>query len=323
MGISILVPGVNWASKNLGQVTPTGDIPIQAIAIEGAASVVGSGQYIAALFPAFTTQRGVTWSIVSGSGYATINSNGIVSAKAGALNNSVTIRATSTADSSISADKTISVTSGTFTYYDYLESDGSCYFIVPGGYSFGDSFPAAKIIIRATLTTGNGYAYGSRYNENAQAPKFGLYKRNAGDIGVAMGNANYIATGKFPVAGKVYRVEYNLCSSVNVADGSAFLYDDSNDSLLWSQSNINAYLNGDFCFFVYGYNQAGPGTTMTVGSDTFSANKLYGFEVYDYNNTKIMDLKRTTLDGTPALFDTVSQQVYFNQGAGTVTPGND
>lgn len=323
MGITVIIPDVNWSQKNLGQVTLQGNVPIQAIAINGASSVVGTGKYYAQLFPATTTHRSVVWSIVSGSSYATITQSGVVTALSGAYGNSVIIRSTSSDDSSIYAEKTISVTAGTVVYYDYMQSDGACRFLLDGGYSFGQTFPAHKIVVRCTYTTPNGYVFGGQYQNNTAAAKVGTYRRSGGDIGVAAGASNYVATSVTPVTGKVYRLEYTLCSGESVSDGSVVIYDDADNSEVYSKSNLRMYLNSDISLFAYGYNQAGAGTTFTAESGTYSTNKLYELEVYDSSDNKIMHIKAATLEGTPILMDTVSLDIYYNLGTGTPTLGND
>lgn len=114
MGIALIVPDISFAGANLGKVTLQGVVPLTGLAISGPDSVSGAGNaatYLPVFTPANTTQRGVTWSIVSGGTYASINSaSGVLSVLQGASANSVTIRVTSTANASIFAEKTIAVT---------------------------------------------------------------------------------------------------------------------------------------------------------------------------------------------------------------------
>ena len=317
MGISILVPGVNWASNNLGRVTPTGNVPVQAIAIVGEDNIVNSGQFVANLFPVFTTQRGVTWSITDGSSYADIDQNGNVTGKPGAIASSVTIRATSSSNAEVWAEKTISVTTGDIVYYDYIQSDGNSYILIPGYYLLG-----GKIISRTTFTTANGYVWGGQHHQNAGATKVGAYKRNAGDIGVVGGAANYLATNITPAAGVIYRYEFTTSTTESGTNAVMRIYNESTGSQVWSRtSNTNVYLNSDISLFAYGYNESGKGSAYTPGN--FSANKLYGFEIYDSNDTKLVDLKPVTMDGVPGVLDDVSKSFYANSGEGTLTAGND
>lgn len=88
-------------------------IPVTGLSISGPAAVnTGSNQaqYTVEYTPSGTTQIGVIWSIQSGGTYASIDSNGLLTVKPGASGNSVTIKATSTENSSVISTKTISVT---------------------------------------------------------------------------------------------------------------------------------------------------------------------------------------------------------------------
>lgn len=93
---------------NITEILPTG------IVISGPDNVSGSGNtalYSVAYIPSDTTETGVTWKVVSGSAYASINqSTGEVTAKDGASSAVVVIRATSSYNTAIYAEKTISVT---------------------------------------------------------------------------------------------------------------------------------------------------------------------------------------------------------------------
>ena len=60
--------------------------------------------------PLNTTLRGVTWSIVSGGEYASVNSEGVLTIDRSAVAASVTVKATSSADASVFATKAITVT---------------------------------------------------------------------------------------------------------------------------------------------------------------------------------------------------------------------
>ena len=121
MGIAIIVPNVSFESNNLGKVTLTnggsssgGDstiIAVSAIEISGPSKVLNADSntatYSAIYTPSNTTQKGVTWSIESGSDYASISQDGTLTVK---KSGSVTIKATSTHKPSIVATKTVSVT---------------------------------------------------------------------------------------------------------------------------------------------------------------------------------------------------------------------
>ena len=73
------------------QVWPSGSqvIPVTAIAVSGAAAVntsANSARYTVSFTPSGTTQTGITWSIQSGSAYATIDQSGTLTVLSGASN---------------------------------------------------------------------------------------------------------------------------------------------------------------------------------------------------------------------------------------------
>lgn len=105
-----------YASSNLGEhlnVTPTPieTVGVVGVSINGDLSPYGiSSVYTVTYLPVSTTQRGVTWSIQSGSEYAEISSAGILSIKENANQSKIVIRATSTYDTSVFAEITVSAT---------------------------------------------------------------------------------------------------------------------------------------------------------------------------------------------------------------------
>lgn len=111
-GIAYIIQGANFASSGLGKVTQATSsvVALSSLSISGSTSVTENGTYSVIYSPSNTTQRGVTWSITSGSEYASIDQDGVVTAKSGANSSMVTIKATSIYDSSKTASKTISVT---------------------------------------------------------------------------------------------------------------------------------------------------------------------------------------------------------------------
>lgn len=130
MGLAIIIPGVSYADANLGQVTITGNRPIEALTIIGDNEVVNHAQFGVRMYPYNTTDRGIIWSIDSGGNYATISGEGELFALAGADENEVVIRATSSVDATITATKTISVSyspSHTVIELAYIAADGGKY----------------------------------------------------------------------------------------------------------------------------------------------------------------------------------------------------
>lgn len=112
MGLAIIVPSISFDDANLGKVTLTGNIPISGLLINLEDTYYGTAVDLECSYlPVNTTQRGVAWSIVSGSEYASISGSTLTILE-GASGSNVTIRCTSTSNPSISAEKTITI------YYD-------------------------------------------------------------------------------------------------------------------------------------------------------------------------------------------------------------
>ena len=112
MGYAFYTPGADFDDANLGKVTIAEDIDVTAISINGASSINNEDNkatYSVSFTPTNTNQRRISWSIESGSQYATIDQNGVVSVLSGAENASVTIKAQSLDNSSIYATKKITV----------------------------------------------------------------------------------------------------------------------------------------------------------------------------------------------------------------------
>lgn len=88
-------------------------VALTGLSVSGDSTVGNMGnkaQYSVEYSPSDTTQRGVIWSVTSGSAYASIDQSGLLTVKSGANGNAVTIRATSKENTSIYAEKTVTVT---------------------------------------------------------------------------------------------------------------------------------------------------------------------------------------------------------------------
>lgn len=100
-----------WNAVAAG-VTVNTAVALTGLSVSGDSTVGNAGnkaQYNVEYTPSNTTQRGVIWSVTSGSAYASIDESGLLTVKSGANGNAVTIRATSKENTSIYAEKTISV----------------------------------------------------------------------------------------------------------------------------------------------------------------------------------------------------------------------
>ena len=89
------------------------DIDITGLGILGPSTVndvSNTAQFQVTYSPSNTTQRSITWSVVSGSDYASIDGNGKLTVKSNAKGNDVKVRATSTDKPNIYAEKSVNVT---------------------------------------------------------------------------------------------------------------------------------------------------------------------------------------------------------------------
>lgn len=115
MGHAVILPNMDFSNSGMGKVTiPTQPVVLVSLSIVAENSYSGSStdsfNLSVTYNPANTTQTGVTWSIDSGSSYASITSGGVLSILSGADSDEVVVKATSTVNSSIYATKTITVT---------------------------------------------------------------------------------------------------------------------------------------------------------------------------------------------------------------------
>ena len=89
------------------------DIDITGLGILGPSTVndvSNTAQFQVTYSPSNTTQRSITWSVVSGSDYASIDGNGKLTVKSNAKGNVVKVRATSTDKPNVYAEKSVNVT---------------------------------------------------------------------------------------------------------------------------------------------------------------------------------------------------------------------
>ena len=89
------------------------DIDITGLGILGPSTVndvSNTAQFQVTYSPSNTTQRSIAWSVVSGSDYASIDEKGLLTVKGGANGSTVKIRATSKDNSSVYAEKSVTVT---------------------------------------------------------------------------------------------------------------------------------------------------------------------------------------------------------------------
>ncbi len=111
MGKAIVIPDASFASFNLGTVTPLEDTTIKGLRIIAPETFTGYTLQLSLEYrPTMTTQKGVTWSIESGSEYATISQTGLLGIKPGSDGDTVTVKAVSNYNSTIYDTVDIDVT---------------------------------------------------------------------------------------------------------------------------------------------------------------------------------------------------------------------
>lgn len=166
MGIAIICRNANYANKGLGKVTmgASTDVYPTSISISGSSEFSGaSSQYSVSYTPSNANMTGVTWSITSGSEYATISSGGLLTMKDTSLSSDVTItiKATSTYSSAVYAEKTITwKTSYEEVYPTALTINGNAEFsTTTSQYSVGYTPSNANVLgVTWSVVSGGEYA---------------------------------------------------------------------------------------------------------------------------------------------------------------------
>lgn len=122
MGIAVIIPNLDFSGHGLGKVTLNQSIPLVSMSIAGNTTVIGkSATYKALLYPGNTSERAVTWSVISGGTYASIDaSTGVLAIAGSADEATVVIKATSTDNSEIYATLELTVTYAGDTYGEDL-----------------------------------------------------------------------------------------------------------------------------------------------------------------------------------------------------------
>lgn len=317
MGVAIVVPGADFRANNVGSVTPTRTLALEAVAVIGPSTAFVSAQYVAAFVPTFTTQRAVVWSIASGSAYANIDNNGLLTVRPGVSGETVTIRCTSAVDANIYAEKSIQVTSVELAYYDWITSDGTDFIVMPGlpGKTSG------RVIVRSTLTGANTYVWMCQFAANSSQARIAAYNNGSSKVSAYVGSAGAQNFAN-KVADVIYRYEWTL--GLN-STGGVNVYNDATSELVGSKASTNVEMSGLVYIFRYGVGASSQSLPAdTNPSLTPVGAKFYGMVVYDNDNNKLAEYKPAVYNGTPGIYDTVSG-IFRGGHSGTdgLTCGND
>lgn len=315
MGKAFVVPGADYSARNLGKVTPSGSVPIEEITIIGPSAVNSTGKFDAKISPVFSTQRGLVWSITSGSQYATIDQSGAIIVAPGTESQSITIKCTSSSNSDIYATKTVSVSAATIVYKDFITTDGTDFVLMPGLSTKYNSV----LTVRVTLGAADQYSF--RMNNGTQ-PNLGCYCSSANKASAQLGSTVPKIVDKTSI---VYRYVFTTSSVADATDGSVYLYNDKTDAYLGNSTGVKCYING--CFYILRNGSGAANATPTItaaGSSCPSGGKFYGLTVVDGSNNTLADYRPCTYNDTPGVYDTVSNTFRGGYiGTGGLSAGND
>ena len=110
-GIAITLPKANFHSAFGNTITDLVDVPITNIIIFAKEYYVGNMYQLSAIYePLKTSQRGCKWELVNGGEYCSLSEKGVLTIFANANMTTITVRATSTFNTSIKAEKEIVIT---------------------------------------------------------------------------------------------------------------------------------------------------------------------------------------------------------------------
>lgn len=308
MGIALIVPDVNFADANLGVVTLTPNgISISRLDIAGPDSIVGlSGQYMAKYTPLNTYQRGVVWSIEDGGQYASIDSEtGVVTVLQGASASNVTIKVTSSDNSSVFATKEIVVTyeSGAVDYLSYIKVTPGCY--VDTGLQPFEGMKVHAIGTKGAIA-GVGAFWGTRGANNARYTFYwttsavNLVSPTASNI-LTLGWGTGFDNTLFEVSVEATTVKSKLLSEANWTT--------------WKGTYSGAPQAIGYNMFLFCENDNGTPLVNTITSES----ALRQFTVYDNADNVVLDLRAVLVGNTPMFRDEVSGNLYPIEGTGTVS----
>ena len=324
MGIAYLVPGADFSNSNLGTVTPKSAIDIRGIAISGPAIVSSESEQFYALFsPEWTTQRGVSWSIVSGGEYASITNDGLLVVNEGTLSQDVVIRCTSTSNSAIYADKTVNVTytEAPFVQTDYIQNTGASYLFL-NDFAAADVY-GATIEIRGLVTNQNGYLAGYRQDYENVNKRFAMYARSDGKWGYLLGSSDFKAAGSLTPDGSIFRYVFKMSSSSTSKTATLTIYKGSSTSAAYTVASDTYICYMDGSISIFGFGRTPHGGPNSVNAQNAGVGKFYGLTITKSGNT-IANYVPGTIEGIPCIKNTATGQYFLDaSGNNDLVAGND
>lgn len=240
MGLAIIVPNIYFKDANLGKVTISGNVPIKRLYINLNKDYIGESVDLkCSYFPANTTQRDVVWSIESGSEYASISGT-TLTILSGASGNDVTIKCTSTSNSTIIDEKTITVTyneEGTLIPIYSIENyavNGDVSKIITLDYNLLTGLPEWTFIFKSTRNNDTMCNY---FSISCTQPRNFTY--NAGGISVKNTGMLYCSTpsnNSYNEVNLILLDAYNIKIALKCSNDILFY---SVDGITWINTNVS------------------------------------------------------------------------------------
>lgn len=304
MGVAIIIPGVVF-TENLGKVTLVDgggsgggdvDVKVESIAISGLATVNTSSNkatYSVAYTPTNTTQKGVTWSLESGGEYATIGSMGTLTVKG---SGSVTIKAVSLHNSSVTAKKVVSVVfndgqeDNEYTELEYVGTKGGNYLQTNTIMENGQ-----KIILKAKLPIANNQSTVARQfilHDGSNCSMGNTYKDKIFSVTLPFRSARTTA-----VVNGVVEFTISAYSCDFTVDGSAATITPS-DIKKSSTTPVMLFSNNNSSFI-------------------HERVDMYSFRL-EKDGAAVIELKPVLKDGVPCFRDTVSGKFLYITGSNSI-----
>lgn len=312
MGIAIILNGVDFSNANLGQVTLTDPVSVESISLEkNISSYIGPKFRLAVNFtPIDTTERGIVWNITSGSQYATIDaSTGEVTVLSGANANTITVKATSTADPSINATKNIVVTyyEKEVTLLSWIKTGGANYVLtdvsVNSGYEYSVKFSPQGAFSNSTAV------FGSRESTNKNDCHISLN---------TVGSTCYIVDSLTNNSALFAKMAQDHIYLAKIKQDSPYyeMYDETAQASNTAQSNklnVSDFATNSHKIMLFNINHSG----TPIGLD-YGFVKIYEFKA-EQSGSVIADYVPALVDDEPVFFDKIGKAVYAISGNSEVT----
>lgn len=296
-------------------------VPLMGITISVPSLIMGRGKATASFDPSDATNKGVIWSIESGSDYAEIDQNGEIRVnKEDVASQPITIRATSSSYPSIYAEANTIVESSSVIMHDYIECTTKGAWIAVDGF---EQYGGKVTLICTRPTNHNTYAFSALNSDTANKMRFACYLR-MGYYGYNFGSLGFGDMRKSWPPGSKAKYVYELSPDAS-SDGTLSVFDGMNLDTLVGTKTGKAWLNSDLVFFTIRACVDGPGSGfVTPKDDNLATCKIYSCMVEDADGAIVRDIVAAEdASGVPCLYDKVTKQFFYNRGSGTLVVGDE